>query len=236
LKIEKLTEIEDQTYQVIKDILKNHRQFTMIDLLTQCYDRLCPPNSEETVSAALDALSKKRYFIKGTSLTREDVANNPVRVRILDFIMKNPGAYNRLIRRECNLGSNEFKWHLGMLLKFHFVKRILFNDRSYGYFEDKNYMNHEMDLFLLQNEKVKAILGYLKLTPNSISGISRVLGIHYSTVQKYIEILIDREFLQPIVEDRHEKYYFNYDMDTKLRKIINGQVFIEFATESSSQK
>ncbi len=237
MKIEKLTDIEDETYQVIKGILKNHKHFTMQDLLTQCFTVLCPPHSEESVDAALNSLAIKRYFIKGTSLTREDVANNGVRARILTFIQQNPGAYNRLIRRECNLGSNEFKWHLGMLLKFHFIKKILFNGRSYGYFEDRNYMNHEVDLFLLQNEKVKAILDYLSETPNSISGIARDLGIHYSTVQKYMEILVEREFLQPIDEaTRHEIYQVNQTLQIKLQKIVNGQVFIEFATEASSSE
>ncbi|TFH31133.1 MAG: hypothetical protein E4G98_00690 [Promethearchaeota archaeon] len=236
MKIEKLSEIENQTYQVIKDILKNHKQFTLNDLLTQCFATLCPPHTEETVAAALDALAKKRYFIKGTTLTREDVANNAVRARILNFIMKNPGAYNRLIRRECNLGSNEFKWHLGMLLKFHFIKKVPFNGRSYGYFEDRNYMNHEFDLFLLQNEKVKMILEYLAVTPNSISGIARDLGIHYSTVQKYMEILMEREFVQPMMEnDHHEIYHVIQTLMIKLRKIVNGQAFIEFATESRSE-
>ncbi|MHA1674515.1 MAG: hypothetical protein ACTSYI_12925 [Promethearchaeota archaeon] len=237
MKIEKLTDVENETYQVIKGVLKNHKHFTVQDLLTQCYTALCPPHTEEIISAALRSLTVKRYFIKGTSLTREDVVNNAVRARILSFIQRNPGAYNRLIRRECNLGSNEFKWHLGMLLKFHFIKRVLFNGRSYGYFEDRNYMNHEFDLFLLQNEKVKKIFDYLERTPNSISGIARELGIHYSTVQKYMEILVEREILQPINEAvRHEIYRVNHTLKEKLQKIVNGQVFIEFASEATSSE
>ncbi|MHA1886989.1 MAG: hypothetical protein ACTSX0_03110 [Promethearchaeota archaeon] len=231
MKIEPLSELELETYTVIQELLNNHRLFSLEDIIPKCYNLLNPPYSNSEISRAIQGLIHKRYIIKGTSLTRDDVFQNAVRKRILSYIQINPGAYNRKIRRECSLGSNEFKWHLGMLIKFGFVKKIQFTTRSCGYFENREYMGHEMDLFLLQNDKVAKIIEYLSDLPSSISVIARKLEIHYNTVQKYVLLLEEREILKSTQEKDNIIYSVNEDMLVRLRKIVNGQVFLDFASD-----
>lgn len=126
MKLEPLTKIELEVYTAIKELLKNHRQFKLQEILPKCYKLLNPPYKNSEISKAINGLSQKRYIIKGTSLTHEDILQNAVRKRILTYIQINPGAYNRKIRRDCSLGSNEFKWHLGMLIKFGFIKNSIY--------------------------------------------------------------------------------------------------------------
>lgn len=220
-----------ELYTVIQELLNNHRLFTLDDIIPQCYTLLNPPYPNAEISKAIKSLVQKRYIIKGTSLTRDDVLQNAVRKRILTYIQINPGAYNRKIRRECSLGSNEFKWHLGMLIKFGFVKKVQFTSRSYGYFENREYMGHEMDLFLLQNEKVSCIINFLTEKPASISEIARELEIHYNTVQKYISLLMEREIIHEIIQNDTIIYKINEELLVKLKKIVNGQVFVDFASD-----
>ena len=144
----------------------------------------------------------KRYFIQGSTLSRDDILQNPVRYEILQFIRVNPGCYNRLVRWKLNIGSNEFNWHLGMLEKFGFIKRMRF-DHNFGYFENRSYMGHEYDLFLLQNDKVAKIIVFLQSTKGTLSQIAKLLDMHYSTVQKYLGILEQRELIRQKGSETH---------------------------------
>ena len=92
-----------------------------------------------------------------------------------------------------------------------------------------DYMGHEYDLFLMQNEKVSKLIKLLSQKPDSLSHLARNLEMHYSTVQKYLIILLEREIIQKAKNSDRVLYEINSDMIIKLKKIINGAVFIEFA-------
>ena len=116
-----------------------------------------------------------------------------------------------------------------MLEKFGFVKKVRFNQRSFGYFEKRSYMDHEYDLYLLQNGKIRKILNILEKDPMRISQITKQLEFHYNTVQKYLHILEKRKLILLTIIGKHIYYSRNIDLKIKLKKIINGQVFISFA-------
>lgn len=229
MKFQPLTELESQVYSIMQKYLKTHKQFDLKSLLPTCFRLLGSTYSEVDITKAATSLIEKRYFIEGTTLTRDDIAGNLQRKNILQFIQINPGAYNRQIRRELNLGSNEFNWHMGMLEKFGFIKKVTFDQHSFGYFENKSYMEHEFDLYLLQNEKIKLILDYLEHTPSTLSNLAREINMHYSTVQKHLQVLEERELVIGKEEGKHRIYYLNPEMRIKLQKIVNGQIFIDFA-------
>ena len=230
MKFEPLSEIEVNAYKVMQKSMKKLKHFDLNTILPVCYKIMGNKYSDLEITKAVNSLIQKRYFIQGTSLTRDEISSNRVRQKIMHFIQRNPGAYNRLIRRELNLGSNEFNWHMGMLEKFGFMKKIRYN-RSFGYFENKTFMGHEFDLFLIQNEKIKLIIDFLKNHNATLSQIAKSLDMHYSTVQKHLGILEERGFTVAELTDngKHKYFSINDDLLIKLQKIINGQVFIEFA-------
>ncbi len=230
MKFEPLSEIEVNAYKVMQKIMKKVKVLDLNTILPICYSNLGNKYSEIQITEAVNNLIKKSYFIQGTSLSKDEIASNNARQKILHFIQINPGAYNRLIRRELNLGSNEFNWHVGMLEKFGFIKKIKFG-HSFGYYENKSFMDHEYDLFLLQNQKIKEILKYLKNHQATLSQIAKILEMHYSTVQKHLNILEERKIMiSDITKNGKHKYYsLNEEILMKLQKIINGQIFIEFA-------
>ena len=228
MKIEQLSEIEANVYNVLKDFLKNFKEFNLKLALPYCFERLNLKYSDTEITFAVKSLIQKKYLIQGSSLTKEDILHNQNRKKILDFIQKNPGSYNRLIRRKLSLGSNEFNWHIGMLEKFDFVKKVRFNRRNFGYFEKKSYMGYEYELFLLQNKKISRILEKLEKEILTVSQITKELEFHYNTVQKYLELLLKRNLISVIEKGKHKYYLLNQDLMIKLKKIINGQIFVEF--------
>lgn len=229
MKIEQLSEIEANIYQVLKEYITDFKEFNLKMALPYCFEKLNHKYSNTEITVSIRSLIQKKYIIQGSSLTKDAILHNQNRKKILDFIQINPGSYNRLIRRELFLGSNEFNWHIGMLEKFGFVKKVRFNQRSFGYFEKRSYMDHEYDLYLLQNEKISKILNILEKEPLKISQITKKLEFHYNTVQKYLNILKKRNLILFTENEKHFYYSRNMDLKIKLKKIINGQVFISFA-------
>jgi len=229
MKIEQLSEIEANIYQVLKEYLREFNEFNLKLALPYCFEKLNYKYSDTVITVSIKSLIQKKYIIQGSSLSKEDILHNQNRKKILDFIQKNPGSYNRLIRRELSLGSNEFNWHVGMLEKFGFVKKIRFDQRSFGYFEKRTYMDHEYDLYLLQNEKIDKLLKILEKDQYTVSQITKILEFHYNTVQKYLQILEKRNLIFLKIVGKHIYYSANTDLLIKLKKIINGQLFIEFA-------
>ena len=229
VKIEQLSEIEANVYKILKEYIRDFNEFNLKMALPYCFEKLNYKYSDSAITVSVKTLIQKKYIIQGSSLIKEDILHNQNRKKILDFIQINPGSYNRLIRRELSLGSNEFNWHIGMLEKFDFVKKIRFNQRSFGYFEKRSYMDHEYDLYLLQNEKINKILKILEKGPLKISHITRKLEFHHNTVQKYLQILEKRNIIILTVNGKHFYYSLNSELNIKLKKIINGQVFVEFA-------
>jgi predicted transcriptional regulator len=230
MKFEPLSEIELNVYRIMQMKIKKMKNFDLNTALPICFTKLGGKYSELAITKAVNSLIKKRYFIQGTSLTKDDISSNRVRQKIFHYIQRNPGAYNRLIRRELSLGSNEFNWHAGMLEKFGFIKKIQYN-RSFGYFENKTYMGHEYDLFLLQNHKIHKIIEFLKTNRATLSQIAKKLEMHYNTIQKHVQILEERELVlcEITFNQKHKYYFYNENTLIKLQKIINGQIFIEFA-------
>lgn len=225
-----LTGMEQEIYDVIANkYLKIHKELNF-DIILPFILKSLKKYSQADVSTAISSLMEKQYLIKGSSLSRDDIVHNGVRKQILQFIRINPGCYNRLIRRRLNIGSNEFNWHIGMLEKFGLIKKLEF-ERSWGYYENRSYMDHEFDLYLMQNEKASKIISYLQTQQSNLSQIAKALDMHYSTVQKYLEVLLQRKIIK-IVENftrNHMIYEINDELCVKLRKIVNGAVFVEFA-------
>lgn len=225
-----LTVIEQEIYDVIANkYLKMHKELNFEVILPFILKSL-KKYSQSDISTAISSLMDKQYLIKGSSLSRDDIVHNGVRKQILQFIRVNPGCYNRLIRRRLNIGSNEFNWHIGMLEKFGLIKKLEF-ERSWGYFENRSYMDHEFDLYLLQNEKASKIITFLQNQKANLSQIAKSLDMHYSTVQKYLEVLFQRKLIKIVenVSRTHINYEINAELLLKLRKIVNGAVFVEFA-------
>ncbi len=233
-----LTAVEREIYDCFRKFMRRTKNITFDTVVARCRAELEKTLSDQEITRGVQSLLERRYIIKGTTLCRDDVLENAVRKKMLKFIQVNPGAYNRLIRRELHIGSNEFTWHIGILEKFGLVKKILFHNRHYAYFEDREFMGHEYDMYLLKNSKIERLLGSIKKLPKTTSQIATELGIHYSTIQRYLRLLYGRNLVTHPEDwpgqggkkekSRRSHYVTNGEMLIKIRKIVNSGVFIDF--------
>jgi len=232
LRFEPLTELELQIYRIFEKYVKKYNNLDLNTLLPLCFQELDRKYSQHEITASVNKLIQKRYFIQGSTLSIKEVAASRIRQRLLDFIRINPGAYNRQIRRELNIGSNEFNWHVGMLIKFDFIRKVKFKQSS-GYFENRNFFNHEYDLFLIRNEKTSKILSFITRNRATVSQIAKATDLHYNTVHKHLQVLESQNLITKIQESDSFKIYYsaNEDLLLKLRKIINGQIFLDYAKD-----
>ena len=73
-------------------------------------------------------LLNKKILIEGSKFSRETVLSNGVRNRIYRYIIMNPGVHFSILRKKAlseEAGSSgQLVWHLGMLLKFNYIKKI----------------------------------------------------------------------------------------------------------------
>jgi len=73
-------------------------------------------------------LINKKILIEGSKFSRETVLSNSVRNRIYRYIRMNPGIHFSILKKKAlseEAGSSgQLVWHLGMLLKFNYIKKI----------------------------------------------------------------------------------------------------------------
>ena len=73
-------------------------------------------------------LINKKILIEGSKFSRETVLSNGIRKRIYKYIIMNPGVHFSVLRKNAlseEAGSSgQLVWHLGMLLKFDYIKKI----------------------------------------------------------------------------------------------------------------
>ena len=73
-------------------------------------------------------LIHKKILIEGSKFSRETVLSNGIRNKIYRYILMNPGVHFSILRKkslsEEGGSSGQLIWHLEMLLKFNYIKKI----------------------------------------------------------------------------------------------------------------
>jgi predicted transcriptional regulator len=135
---------------------------------------------------------KKKFIREGTKLSRAEIFNNETRKAIYEFIVKNPGIYFNRIVRELGINKPVVIWHIDMLEKFGYIRREDFENHEI-FFESNFEENNHKFRFFTSKEKSKKIIEYLKQHDYGITKthLSTDLGMHNSTISKYLQILED---------------------------------------------
>ncbi|MBY9007141.1 MAG: hypothetical protein KGD63_10310 [Candidatus Lokiarchaeota archaeon] len=156
-------------------------------------------------------LIKKRLIIIGSKLVKDNILANRLRRQIYEYILNNPGSTIYNLRKAFHIGANQVIWHLNFLIKFEFVKTIRI-EKHKVIFSFESESKYYKIFYYIANEKVKSILNAFKENKHPLSplDLSKLLCMHYITVKKYLEILIDTKIVELTNEKR--KYVINYDV------------------------
>lgn len=226
--IQDLDKEETLIYDIIKEYLNKKAFSPDLDLINFINQRL-KSNSDfnrNKIEIIMRSLIKKKIILPGTKLKQEDVLESPLRRKIYRHINRNPGINMSEIISDLNIGNNQTAWHLENLEKFEFIKSEKIGNQ-------KAYFNYCLDpvflgvFFYLRKNKFNDVINLLKkknaksgLTPTKIS---KELKIHYNTIRKYLNILIDLHMIKIIKKKNQKRYLLNIEVyNEKLEDIKNN--------------
>jgi predicted transcriptional regulator len=104
-------------------------------------------------------LLNKKILVEGSKYTKETVLDNEYRRIIYNYIDQNPGTYFSQLKRDLLSGSSEAEassgqliWHLEMLLKFKYIKKL--KVKNYSIFLPTDIADEFGILYFLLNDKI----------------------------------------------------------------------------------
>lgn len=163
------------------------------------------------INLLLESLFSMKLIVDGSKLLRSDVLRNPNRKDIYNHILNNPGIHFMEIVRNVKLSNYLVKWHLDMLLKFNFIKKEKIENFDAYFSINFSSQDNEITHFLARS-KSKEILNFLSNNEGSTKyQLSKELGMHHSTISKYISkfeefgILFGRKYSNKVL------YFVNAD-------------------------
>ncbi|NVM30991.1 MAG: winged helix-turn-helix transcriptional regulator [Candidatus Helarchaeota archaeon] len=199
-----LTMLHENILRVAQVLRKKRRFFNMEALLEECCNAL--PNPQTEIDLAIHDLLHMKQFVEGSQLIKEDVLRNEKRNRILEYVTKYPGAHKREIRKAFGLGAYITHRHLGFLVKFGFLRKSTFQNKSVFFPIDFD-ETVEAKTLLLRNDTAKTIYqaiqerGQLRL-----SEISQIVRVPYTTIRSHLTRLIEGGLIKRIREENRVLY------------------------------
>lgn len=207
------TEDQKGIYEVAKTYLQKNPHFTIDELFSVCKKKTKVPDNK--VMAILEEFVWNKIFVPGSRLTRETVLNNEKRDELFQLISKNPGLnFNQIIKRS-KLGSYMGSWHLELLKKFEIIKERKF--MIYNLYFPQNFPeDKEITIFFLRNPNILKIYVCLKYSPLNPNILSKILDLHYSTIQYHLrnlqkhEIILNNEDNCYSINPKHVNFLAKY--------------------------
>ncbi len=188
-----LSDEEEKVYDAIQHYIDYNRVFNcekLIPFISNAFSRSSININEKGIRNILENLEKKKIVIQGSKLTNAIVLQNPNRRIIYKFIKNNPGFYLHRLVKTLELPNHVISWHLDMLLKFGYIKKVIIENHEV-YFHPSVVRTNYQVLYALSKVKTQKILSimYKNSKPLTKTSMAKELGFHYNTITKYIELL-----------------------------------------------
>ena len=188
-----LLNYENVVLKIIQEYLNKNRFFTIEKIIPHINVRLKEFSINLNyvgIREILKSLIKKKQILERSKLTKEEILDNENRERIFQFIHENPGVYFNTIAEELNLSNYILAWHLKILSKFNYIRSKQIDNHEV-FFDVHIPSDNDYVLYFISKKKVKNIIEYLEKNQEGYSKtqISKNIGMHSTTVNKYLEKL-----------------------------------------------
>ena len=163
-------------------------------------------------------MAAKHIIVEGSKITRNTILSNLNRRSIYEEIKSNPGTYLNKLSKDLGLSIFSTNWHLDILLKFNMIRKQEINNHI-TYFDSELPSENDYILQIISRAKCSEIIEYLKLNSEgwTKSQIAKTLRMHHTTVNKYLEILIDSQLVNPRILDNKNFYCLNTEKLEELK-------------------
>ena len=216
-----LSNEESEVLTLVEEFVNQNRVCYRPDLVSFIKNRNFQDDNglnHNGVEHILDSLAAKHVIAEGSKITRNTILCNFNRSSIYEEIKNNPGVYlNKLSK---NLGLSIFltNWHLNILLRFNMIRKQEFN-KQIAYFDSELPSENDYILQIISRAKCSEIIEYLKLNSKGCtkSQIVKTLRMHHTTVNKYLEIIIDNQLANLRIYGNKNLYYLNIDRLSRLK-------------------
>ena len=112
--------------EIAEEIMRKNKILNIENLYNLAKKRLKIPRNG--LLSIIQFLINKKILIEGSKFSKETVLSNQIRRGIYYFIRTNPAIHFSVLRRKAfseTMGSSgQLVWHLEMLLKFNYIKKI----------------------------------------------------------------------------------------------------------------
>jgi len=216
---------EKELYQLVKEYTKKKPIIELRDLIDFVANRLKsnPDFNRNKIELIIKKFIKNQKILIGKKLIKEDILKIPIRNEINNLIIQNPGININQIMIYFDIGANRALWHLELLSSFKFIRSVKYEAQK-NFFPYNSNPKFDVLNISLRNDKVKIILDFLKEQdqPMRPTLLSESLQMHYNTLKKYLELLVNLDLIKKINEDKQKGYVFNPNIDKNILKLVNS--------------
>ncbi len=199
--------------EIAEEIMNKNKILNLENLYNLAKKRLKIPKSG--LISIIHFLINKKILIEGSKFSKETVLSNRLRYNIFRFIKKNGAVHYSLIRKILKdnqtdnlVSSGQLIWHLEMLLKFEYIKKIKVGNYSV-------FLPYEMDremgiLNFLLGDKINMKIVNLITEQESVkkSEIYKLINEKRENVYYRINGLIEHKILL-VKEELDNLIYIN---------------------------
>ena len=190
---------EQIVLEVINEYLDKNRHFSINDILPFITSRFAKSGINLNINGIrtiLRLLVEKNIIVEGSKLTKDDILSNINRNKIYNYICENPGIHFNKIVSSLNLNIPVVEWHLNMLIKFMYIEKEKIDNLD-TYFNINVKSEDRMLIFLTSNDNYRRVIDFIRENQEGTSKhqISEQLNMHSTTVNKYIDRLLEYRIL-----------------------------------------
>ena len=207
--------------EIAEDIMSKNKVLDVETLYNLAKKKLKLPRNG--LLFIIQFLINKKILIEGSKFSKETVLSNPIRRKIYNFIKFNPGIHFSILRKEAlpneSGSSGQLVWHLEMLLKFNYIKKIKVG--NYTVFipidmkEDTGIV-----IFLLRDRINKKLVRLLMENDSFIkSEIYKEIGEKREDVYYRIKNLLDHDLII-LSKTSDKEIYVNSDLKELIVDIL----------------
>ena len=210
-----LTE-EQMVLEMVREYIEEHQFFNFNKIISYISSRFAKASTNISIQGIvtiLKSLVKQNHIIDGSCLTRDSVLLNENRKVIYNYISRNPGKYYYKIVKKTKFHNSVVEWHLDVLLKFNFIKKINIEDQEV-YFKAEIDQEFDKTVYFIKRERIEKIIRYFLFDNNGITKtrISKELNMHYMTIDKYFQKLERLSILKKKKLSNKTIFFLNMDL------------------------
>jgi predicted transcriptional regulator len=217
--------------EIAKEIMSMNKVLDIESLYNLAKRRLKIPRNG--LLSIIQFLINKKIIVEGSKFSRDNVLSNFYRKNIYNYIKRKGGVHFSLIKKNVNSdlkgnygSSGQLIWHLEMLLKFKFIKRLKIGNYTV-------FMPSELDsesgvlIFLMHdnlNRKILTILNEQDLIKKS--DIYKEINERRENVYYRITNLIENDIIH--IKEEESIIYINPDKNKVISHILmNKNKYLE---------